>query len=67
MARGSAPFTEADVKRILKGAKAAGVPVRLEYADGKLIVTELASNAITVGKPDDLDSELEEWGKRHAG
>jgi hypothetical protein len=46
MARGACKFTQADVARALKGAKAAGVDVgRVEIdKDGKIVVV--------VGKPD---------------
>jgi hypothetical protein len=63
MSRGPCTFREADVRRVLRAAKAAGVPVdiRIDRATGDLV--------IVTKRPDDTaeDTSQNEWDAPPAG
>jgi len=62
MTRRSLPFRKADVARAVKAVRDAGVDIaRVEIdKDGKIVVV-----ATTVAPIDDVDKELEEFGRAH--
>ena len=64
MAKAAAPFTQSDVTRAVKGAKAAGESV------ARIKILKDGSIEIDIGKPtepavDDLDKELQDFAARH--
>jgi phosphoribosylaminoimidazole-succinocarboxamide synthase len=54
MVRGRCTFRQGDLTRALRAAKAAGVPVKIEFQDGKMTVTSM-------DKAGTVDSERNEW------
>jgi hypothetical protein len=56
MSRRKSLFTEADLKRALHAAQAAGVPVQIEIRDGNMVVTMLDR-----AKPCEHPANSNEW------
>jgi hypothetical protein len=60
MVRRPCRFTETDLKRALKAAKAAGVPVKIDIENGKMTVTIIDKPAtIEMNSSNAWDIELE--------
>jgi hypothetical protein len=62
VARGRNKFRQCDLSRALKAAKQAGVPVRVEIEDGRMIITMVKDGGDTT--PTDVD-EVERWLNKH--
>jgi hypothetical protein len=54
MARRPCSYKQTDLTRALRAAKAAGVPVKIEFQDGKMTVTSM-------DKAGTVDRERNEW------
>jgi monoamine oxidase len=68
MTRRKCSFTEADMRRALHAAKAAGVPVRIEIRDGNMVVTMVESAKAVRNRPtNNNDNEWDEVFKDGEG
>jgi hypothetical protein len=66
MPRSTAKITQAEMARIFKAARKAGVNVRVEIREGAIITTTMGetASAATAEEPLSAEDELERWRRK---
>ncbi len=63
MSRRRSAFRQRDVTRAIKAARAAGVRIRIEIQDGKMVIDTVSTDTDVVSEP---RTELEQWKANRA-